>query len=135
MRWALVLAVILVAGCGEAPTAPQAPTSESNFIIGVWKLREVGGGDPRRLNIDSFQLNFKPNGKLAFEAKITGQYAGMAMKSDGTWKFAGSALTWTAGKNAGSSKVTHTPDKLQLEPDPVLAQPGGKGPIDSVYGR
>ena len=131
-RVVLLTLPLILFGCA---TSPVKPTPAAIPIQGTWVLREAGGAPPERIGVGSLQIEFRSDGTTHVETTMTGAFEGMRMNGSGTWRLTDSTLTWITGDNSGTSRVALLGDSLTLEPDPVLVQPGGKGPINTRYAR
>lgn len=65
---------------------------------------------------------------------MQGAYAGTSMKGGGTWSVADGVLTYSAGANTGTSKLSLSGSRLVIDPDPVVVEDGST-PGVSEYER
>jgi len=108
--------------------------SPSSNLLGAWKLKSVGGKDPATINIKSWKIEFREQGKWTYSGAMTGEYEGMKLGGSGTWLLEGSQLDYTAGANKGETTVHVGGSSLTLSPDPVVRL-HGKELVETRYVR
>jgi hypothetical protein len=130
LRRTALATTILIAGFGAMSPHTQAapPTS----LLGAWELTSVGGKDPATINIKSWQIEFREQGKWLYSGAMTGKYEGMNLSGSGTWLLQGSHLDYTAGANKGQTAAHVERGFLILSPDPVIRL-HGKEPVETRY--
>src|SRR5579859_929067 len=109
--------ILLVAGFGALSYSGASPSSK---LMGAWKLKSVGGKDPSSINIKSWQIEFRAQGKFVYSGSMAGEFEGTQVSGSGTWTLAGNQLDYTAGDNKGKATVHLDSNSLTFSPDPVL---------------
>ena len=130
-----VSAALLLLGCngfvGEAEVKPAANQS----LVGDWSLATVNSAEPATINIQRWQVSFRSDGTWSYEGEMSGSFAGMKVRGQGTWRTTGKTLEYTAGDQHGKSSFSLVNGQLALNPDPVLAAPGGRTSVSSAYNK
>jgi hypothetical protein len=130
-RTALATTILIAAFWAMSPQTQAAPPST---LLGAWELRSVGGKDPTTINIKSWQIEFREEGKWQYSGAMTGKYEGMKLSGSGTWLLQGSHLDYTAGANKRQTAAHFERSFLTLSPDPVIRL-HGKEPVETQYVR
>ncbi|HJZ97893.1 MAG TPA: lipocalin family protein [Candidatus Solibacter sp.] len=139
------LAVVTLLGCWacgggssgrktEAPAKTEAPRLSQDALIGKWRLESIEGKPPTSEDIETWTVEFKPDGNWSYTGQMTQRFARMPLGGAGTWKLNSGVLEYSSGNNKGRSTVT-LGDGLTLSPDPVIAPDGGKYRVVTVYKR
>jgi hypothetical protein len=131
-RFAVSGVILIVASSGAISQHTQ--TSPSSNLQGAWKLGSVGGKDPATINIKSWQIEFREQGKWIYYGAMTGKYEGMQLSGSGTWLLERNQFDYTAGANKGKTAIQIDGDSLTFSPDPVIRLQG-KEPIETRYVR
>ncbi len=136
LRSALASSILIIAGLGAMSQRNEAPkkVSLSASLLGTWKLKTVGGGNPATLDIKSWQLEFREQGKWIYSGAMTGKFDGMTLNGSGTWLLQGNQMEYTAGANRGKTTVHVDNNSLVLSPDPVVRL-NGKEAVETQYVR
>jgi len=126
----IIVAVIslLSVGCRKPANNEGNPSVniEPKQLIGVWKLKTVGGKDLAAINLQSYRVEFLENGEWKYSAAMAGSLSGMKMQGSGTWNIQSGNFDYTAEQNKGQSKITIQGNILTLSPDPVVLDPKNK---------
>ncbi len=132
LRRAVVISTILIAGCAPFSSDTQAAASPS--LIGAWELISVGAENPNTINIKSWRIEFREQGKWLYSGAMTGRYEGMQLSGFGTWALQKDHLNYTAGANKGQAVAHFEHSFLILSPDPVIRL-HGKELVETRYSK
>lgn len=130
LRRTALIAATLIVTLGVILSRTQAAPSPS--LLGTWELTSVGGKNPDTINIKSWQIEFRQQGKWLYSGGMTGKYEGMKVSGSGTWLLRGDHLDYTAGANTGQAAAHVERNFLTLNPDPVIRL-NGKEPVETRY--
>jgi hypothetical protein len=133
----LLLCVLTLLGCGtsgnKATRNLDVPSQDA--LIGKWRLESIEGKPPTSEDIETWTVEFKPDGNWRYTGQMTQRFMRMPLSGSGSWKLSSGVLEFSStGNNSGRSNVT-LGDSLTLSPDPVIAPDGGKKHVVTVYKR
>jgi len=139
------LAVVTLLGCWacggggankktQAPGKTEAPRLSPDALIGKWRLESIEGQPPASQDIETWTVEFKPDGSWSYTGQMTQRFMRMPLGGSGSWKLNSGALEFIIGGNSARANVTLA-DTLTLTPDPVISPNGGKVKVTTVYKR
>jgi len=119
---------LLLVGCRKAANNEGHPSVniEPKQMIGVWKLKTVGGKDLAAINLQSYRVEFLENGEWTYSGAMAGPLSGMEMRGSGTWNIQSGNFSYTAEQSKGQSNITLQGNILTFSPDPVVLDPKNK---------
>lgn len=132
LRLALASSILLIAAIAAMPRHTNAMPSSD--LLGAWRLTAVDGKNPTTINVKSWKIEFKEEGKWVYAGAMSGEYEGTQVSGSGTWLLQGNLLDYTAGDTKGQTTVHVDRNSLTFSPDPVLRS-GGKVPLETRYVR
>lgn len=128
-----ILFFLLLLNCKSFEVSPtQKAETLTNKIEGRWTLKSVSKESPDKININSWQIEFFPDGKWSYSGSMSGQFEGMELKGSGKYKISDNKIEYTAGENKGISEFEIKNDEITLNPDPIV-KPNGTDDAITVY--
>src|SRR5262245_51431987 len=83
------LAVVTLVGCWacggagssktEAPSKAEAPRLSQDVLIGKWRLESIEGKPPTSEDIETWTVEFKPDGNWSYTAQMTQRFMRMPL--------------------------------------------------------